>query len=216
MTEAVQANQLQDNLPPVLDGHMRNAKGHLVPITMIKPIDMLRDQTVTRIVQNAKNLAAINAQFKRQAFEDVAAFVEASAEQFDVHVGGDKGGVTLISFDGRYKVERSFAGLIRLDEQVLAAKALLDECVEDWKDDSRDELKVVLTEIFATGSGGQLVTSKVLSLLRWNIRDPRWLKAMDVIREAIQVTDTKPFLRIYERSGPDGKFVQIPLDVTKL
>ena len=39
---------------------------------------------------------------------------------------------------------------------------------------------------------------------------------MDIIREAIQVTDTKPYLRIYERQGTDGKYVQIPLDITKL
>uniref|UniRef100_UPI002AB78737 DUF3164 family protein n=1 Tax=Burkholderia cenocepacia TaxID=95486 RepID=UPI002AB78737 len=74
-------------------GYVMDARGRLVPESLIEPIDQLRDQTITSLVAEAKRLQSAMAEFKARAFGDIAAFVETSHEQYGVKVGGAKGNI---------------------------------------------------------------------------------------------------------------------------
>lgn len=198
------------------DGYKANAQGHLVPVSTIKPIDLLRDQTVNTIAAKAQNLFKALAEFKSSTFSDLEAFVATSAAQYGVEVGGDKGNLTLHSYDGRFKIVRSVADLIRFDEQLIAAKKLVDDCLSDWTDESRDELRALVNQAFQVNATGSVRTSEVLRLLRIDIKDPRWRTAMDAVRNSIQVMGTKPYVRIYERVGTTDAYVPIVLDLAKV
>ena len=63
-------------------------------------------------------------------------------------VGGNKGNVTLMSYDGRLKIQRNIAENISFDERLQAAKQLIDECLEEWTEGSRDEIKVIINNAF--------------------------------------------------------------------
>ena len=102
-------------------GYMQDAKGRLVPISSVKPIDLLREDLVLQLVEQAKLLNQALREFKDTAFGDIAAFVQTSAEQYGATLGGKKGNVTLHSYDGRYKVVRQAQDNIRFDETRLAA-----------------------------------------------------------------------------------------------
>lgn len=193
-----------------------NAQGHLVPISTIKPIDLLRDQTVNTIAAKAQDLFKALAEFKSSTFSDLEAFVATSAAQYGVEVGGDKGNLTLHSYDGRFKIVRSVADLIRFDEQLIAAKKLVDDCLSEWTDESRDELRALVNQAFQVNATGSVRTSEVLRLLRIDIKDPRWRTAMDAVRNSIQVMGTKPYVRIYERVGSTEAYVPIVLDLAKV
>lgn len=193
-----------------------NAQGHLVPISTIKPIDLLRDQTVNTIAAKAQDLFKALAEFKSSTFSDLEAFVATSAAQYGVEVGGDKGNLTLHSYDGRFKIVRSVADLIRFDEQLIAAKKLVDDCLSEWTDESRDELRALVNQAFQVNATGSVRTSEVLRLLRIDIKDPRWRTAMDAVRNSIQVMGTKPYVRIYERVGATEAYVPIVLDLAKV
>lgn len=197
-------------------GYMQDPHGRLVPEAMVKPIDMLRDQTVRRIVDQAHQLSKALAAFKAQAFSDVATFVETSAEQWDAKVGGNKGNVTLITYDGRYKLIRQVQELIRFDEQLQAAKALIDECITDWATGSRDEIKVLVNDAFNVNKEGMVNTQRVLSLRRLNIADEKWKRAMDAISASLTVTGSRSYIRVYERVGDTDKYVQIGLDLASV
>lgn len=203
----------QDNVPP---GYMPDAQGRMVPLSMIKPIDLLRDQTVYSIAMQAKDLNAILAKFKVMAFADLAAFVEASAEQYKVKIGGEKGHVTVHSHDGRFKVVRSMHDQIRFDEQLVAAKELVDACLNEWTETGRDEIKILVNEAFKVNEHGAVRASEVMKLLRFNITDERWQTAMEAIRNSITVMGSKPYIRIYERIGNTDRYEAISLDVSKL
>lgn len=201
------------SIPP---GYMADAQGRLVPETMVKPIDKLRDQTVATIAKQAEELSALLAKFKAGAFTDLQAFISASAEQYGVDIGGEKGNVVLHTYDGRYKVLRSVAPLIRFDEQLIAAKALVDACLSEWTDGSVAELRVLVNQAFQVNSTGAVRTSEVMRLLRYDIKDHRWQKAMEAIRNSIQVMGTKPYVRIYKRIGTTDAYEPIVLDIAKL
>lgn len=193
--------------------YMPDAQGRLVPISTIRPIDLERDKLVGEIVKEAKGLSSEITNFKERVFGDIAAFVSLSAEQYGAKIGGKKGNVTLMSFDGRYKVQRAIAEHISFDERLQAAKALIDDCITDWAKNSRDEIKVLVNDAFQVDKEGNINTGRVLGLRRLEITDERWKNAMKAISEAVQVVGSKSYVRVYERIGDTDEYRAIPLDV---
>ncbi len=200
----------KETIPP---GYMKNARGHLEPVSTIRSIDLERDKLVMEIVAKAKTLNGQISTFKGDVFGDIAAFVQLSAEQYGAKVGGNKGNVTLMSFDGRFKIVRAIAERLTFDERLQAAKALIDECITDWSQGARPEIHVLVNDAFQVDKEGNINTGRVLGLRRLNIEDERWKNAMTAIGEAIQVTGSKSYVRIYERVGDTDQYVPIPLDV---
>ncbi len=202
-TEAVQ----------IPDGYRQDAKGRLIPESAIKAIDLERDQLVISIVEGARIQSDNLTRFKAATFGDIEAFVELSAEQYGAKVGGKKGNVSLLSFDGRYRVDRAIQDTIKFDERLLAAKTLMDECLHDWTADSRAELKVIVNDAFRVDTSGEIRAGRVLALRRYDFKDERWLRAMQAVGDAVQVTGSKTYLRVYERIGDTNKYRPISLDI---
>lgn len=193
------------------NGYLQDAAGRLVPIDMIKAIDLSRDELVHEIVQRAQGLAAQIAAFRTQTMGDVESFVALSAEQYGVHLGGIKGNVQLMSFDGRYRVTRSIQDRLTFDERLQAAKALIDECITAWSEGSRAEIRVLVNAAFQVDKEGKINTGRVLGLRRLEITDERWKRAMQAIGDAVQVVSSKAYLRIYERDDA-GEYQMLNLD----
>lgn len=201
-------------LKPVLPkGYMQDSSGRLVPVETIKPIDLERDKLVAEVIAKARALNAQISSFKGEVFGDIGAFVELSAEQYEVKIGGTKGNVTLMSFDGKYKVQRANADYLSFDERLQAAKALIDECITDWSQGSRPELQVLVNDAFQVDKAGNINTNRVLGLRRLAIDDARWQRAMRAIGEALQVVGSKSYIRCYERDDATGQYLPIALDV---
>ncbi|AKU21897.1 DUF3164 family protein [Massilia sp. NR 4-1] len=205
-----------ENTIQTTPGYRKNALGHLIPESKIKPIDLARDALVQELVAKAKTNSELLASFKSQTFADVHAFVQLSAEQYDAQIGGKKGNLTLFSFDGRYKVNVAKADNISFDERLQAAKALIDECIADWSRDSAPEIKVLVQQAFDTDREGNISTGRVLGLRRLEITDERWQRAMKAIGESVQVVGSKQYVRFYERVGDTDQYAPISLDVAKV
>lgn len=195
------------------DGYKMDARGHLVPITMIRPIDLARDSLVLEITAKAKELAEQIATMKAGFFADIAAFVALSAEQYEVKLGGDKGNVQLLSFDGRYKVLRAISETLVFDERLQAAKALIDACLQRWSEGAQPEIKVLINDAFQVDNSGNINTGRVLGLRRLAIDDVEWQRAMTAIGEALQVSGSRSYIRVYERVGTSNKYQAISLDL---
>jgi hypothetical protein len=193
-------------------GHRRDAKGRLVPEGQIKPIDKARDELVRELFAKAERVHQVLAEFKREAFADIAAFIELSAEEYRVDLGGKKGNVSLLSFDGSLRVQRAIADRITFDERLLAAKALIDECLREWTAEARPEIATLVNKAFEVDQAGNIRVGSVLSLRRYNISDPRWKRAMDTIGDAVQVESTSSYVRFYKRDD-NGAYHALPLDI---
>ncbi len=198
--------------PVAPEGFRYDAKGRLVPESQIKEVDKLRDELVLAIVDRATELRALLAAFKANTFSEIEAFVATSAQEYDAHIGGKKGNVTLVSFDGQYKVMRAIQESITFDERLQAAKARIDECLKEWTADARPEIATLVQDAFRVDSAGNIRTGQVLGLRRLDIQDPRWRLAMDAISDAVQVTGSKSYVRIYKRDT-QGRYLPISLDI---
>lgn len=200
----------------VPEGYRKDAQGRLVPESMIKPIDLERDKLVLAIAGGAREQHTALARFKAATFGDIEAFVELSAELYGVKLGGKKGNVSLLSFDGRYRVDRAIQETIKFDERLQAAKELIDQCFQDWTLGSRDELKVIVNDAFRVDTSGEIRAGRVLALRRYDFTDERWLRAMQAVSDAVQVTGSKMYIRVYERVGDTNQYRAISLDISTI
>lgn len=203
----------QQNIPEIPPGYWENAKGNLVPDSKVKPIDKLRDQLVKDLCGVAEVKSSDMTKFKLKTLGDVHAFIEASVEQYGVTVGGKKGNVTLMTFDGKQKVVLQMQDRIIFGEQLQAAKALIDQCVTRWSAGANDNIKVLVNDAFQVDKEGLINTGRVLGLLRLEIQDEDWKLAMQAIADSRQVADTKPYLRFYKRADVSGDWKAISLDM---
>lgn len=136
-----------------------------------------------------------------------------SMEQYGVKTGGEKGNVTLTSFDGKFKLVRQMQDRLVFGEQLLAAKALIDECVQAWSKDANDNIRALVNHAFQTDKEGKINTGRVLGLRSLNIQDEAWKQAMQAIADSTKTASTTPYVRFYERDEGTGEYKAISLDV---
>jgi len=201
-------NKMEETIPA---GYKKNAVGHLVPVESIKEADLARDELVREIMSQAGEVSRALIDFKERIAGDVEAFMELSAEKYGAKIGGVKGNIILTSFDGRYQVMRAVNDRIEFDEKLLAAKALIDDCLREWTKDSGSELRALIGNAFQVDSKGKINTKRILGLQKINIEHERWDRAMQAIRDAVTVVGSCTYFRLYERDE-HGKYQQIPMD----
>ncbi|CAH6198353.1 DUF3164 family protein [Citrobacter freundii] len=201
-----------NNIP---EGYRINAQGHLVPESQVKPLDKLRDEVVMNIIESARQQRQQLAAFKLNSMQEIADFIDLSAAEYGVEFGGAKGNVSLVSFDGRYKLLRAVGEHRVFDERIQAAKTLIDTCINQWSGGADEKIMALVDHAFRVNKQGKIDINQVLGLRQLNIDDERWNEAMDAVADAIQVTGTSQYLRMYERQG-DGSYKQISLDLAKL
>lgn len=200
----------------VPEGYMKDAKGRMVPMDMVAPVDLARNDLVKEIVDEAKLVRDTLATFKAKSMGDTAAFIQLSGEEYGVRIGGEKGNVTLHSFDGKYRVERKMTDYIVFDERLQVAKELIDECIREWTDGSRSEVKALVDHAFKANSEGKVSTHRILGLRRLNINHPTWNKAMQAITDSMEVVETKAYLRVYERDETTKAYKPISLNLSAI
>jgi hypothetical protein len=194
------------------EGYLEDSQGRLVPEAKVKPLDKLRTELVDKLVAGAAQQAADLTAFRRHAYGEITDFIHLSASEYGREWGGVKGNLTLTSFDGQRRVDLVVAENLTFDERLQTAKELIDECVRDWSHDSRPELQLLVNDAFQVDKKGNVNTKRILSLRKFDIDDPRWLKAMEAISDSLTVAGTRSYLRFYER-GQDGGWRQLPLDI---
>ena len=140
-----------ENKQEVPEGYMRNSRGGLDPIDMVKEIDKLRDQMVKEIVVESMAESKRLQSMKQKFFETISSFVDLSAEQYGIQYGGKKGNMSFLSYDGEYKVLVSINENVVFDERLQIAKQLIDDCISDWAKDSRSEIKALVQDAFYVG-----------------------------------------------------------------
>ena len=205
----------QQTNPQIPAGYRMNAVGDLVHEDRIKPVDKLRDEVVKAIVNNAKLLRQSMTEFKLTTMANINDFVELSSSEYGTKFGGAKGNILLTSFDGQYQVRRAVGEHRVFDERIQTAKTLIDDCIKSWSGGADTRLMAMVEHAFRVNQQGRIDVNQVLSLRQLDIDDPKWKQAMDAIADAIQITGTSQYLRLYERQ-PNGKYTQLPLDISTL
>lgn len=193
------------------DGYMENAVGNLVPLENVNDEDLARDEFVKEVITKARRISESVKAFKQRLGDDMQAFLDLSAEKYDVTLGGPRGNVTLTSFDGRFQILRAVSDQIDFDERLQFAKALIDECLREWSKDAQANLRVLIDDAFQVDKKGRINAKRILGLRKHKIEHEKWQRAMAAISDAITITGSRIYYRFYERDET-GNYKLIVLD----
>lgn len=194
---------------------MPDARGHYVPIEAVKPQHKLEDEMVRKVIGFARDLSAQIGRFKGHTYEDLGEMDALLAQEYQVKRGGRKGNRTYQTHDGLMKVQVQVADLLDFGPELQQAKSLIDECLVEWTDEGRAEIKAIVLRAFNVDREGQINRSELFSLLRLDIVDERWKRAMQAIRDGIRVTGSKLYYRFYERPDVTARWQTISIDLAK-
>lgn len=193
--------------------YMTDAKGSLVPINLIKPVDRLEDEIVRKIMKYATDLNVQITRFRGHTMTDLGEFDALLDQEYNTKKRGKKGNRTYSTFDGLQKVVVQIQDTIDFGPQLQQAKTLLDECMNEWAANARPEIKAIITRAFNTDKEGKVNRSEIFMLLRLDISDERWLEAMRAIREAMRVTSSKEYVRFYTRNAIQDPWKSVTINL---
>ncbi len=202
--------------PAVPEGYVRDAKGRLVPLSMVKPEEQLEDALVRGLISDAYELRDILSGYKAKALAEIGALQDLLTDKYGAKLGGEKGNLTLQTYDGMQQVKVAISDSLAFGPQLQAAKALIDECLTEWTAGGNDNVRALINDAFDVGKEGKLRVDRILSLRRLAIDDARWQRAMDAIGDAIRVESSKSYVRFYRRASLDQPFAAVSLDIAKL
>lgn len=199
-----------------MNGKIKNNRGGYDNIDMVEPIHVERTKLVSDMVSEAVVQQEILREFKTTSMQQVDAFVRHSAEKHEVHLGGKIGNITLTSHCETMKVQFQVQKNIVFDEQIEAAKALFLEVATDAAVDSPPLAQAIINSNFETNNEGQLSTSRILDVCRWQIDDERWQRGKRAAYASMNTQSTSTFIRFYHREDSSKKWQAISLDIAKL
>ena len=187
-----------------------DSRGAWMPESSIKPQDILKDDLVESAADKIVDMRDKMKQLNQEIKDEIRAYIELIGEKYGVKLKGNKGNITLTSYDGKTRIVISISESIYLDENVIAAKELIDEYLEDEIKDASFDIKQLVTSAFRVKQGVLDVRS-ILKLRSLRIDDERWKKAMDIIADSIVVKSSKSCLRLYKQNA-EGSMEYVPLD----
>ncbi|HIE3655302.1 TPA: DUF3164 family protein [Yersinia enterocolitica] len=194
------------------EGYMLDRKSRLVPISQVSDFDLEMDAFVRTQIADALEQSARIKAFKSKSFDECYAWLDLVAEKYGKTRGGLKGNVTFASYDGSEQIRIAVQDSLTFGPELQIAKELIDECISEWSVGANENLRAIILDAFAVDKEGQLSTSRILSLRRIKIDDPRWHQAMEAISESLQVAVSKTYIN-FRRKDADGKLVNIPIDI---
>ena len=198
-----------------LSQYRQDARGNLVSVDNIKPIDLARDDFIREAFAKVLPLREQMKELKAQQMADANAFVDLSVEQYGAK-RSVKGNITLTSFDGKLRIAIAQADVLHFDERLQAAKALIDECLNEWTQDSRAELKTFVLQAFDVSQEGKINVRKVLDLRMLDIADEKWQRAMKAIADSLHTQATREYIRYYQRNEETGEYEHLALDFARV
>ena len=201
----------------VPEGFKKDGKGNLVALANIKSTDLVRDEFVNKAVALAKKQQKELAKFKRAQMNEVDSFIELLAQDHDVQLGGKKGNITLRSVDHKFKVTIQNQERIELGPELIIAKELIDQCLDEWTTGGNANIRSIINNVFSTDKAGMVNPQRILGLRRLEIEDStgKWKQALEAIAESVGVVDSDRFIRFYE-TDDNGNEQAISLDIAKL
>jgi hypothetical protein len=191
-----------------------NPKGETVPAAYIRKINKQQDATAFK--QSKKALALHNSlvAFKKEIMDECDALYEQM--KADAHIKtSQKGSYAITSFGGEVKIEMTIQDRVAWKEPEIGfAKAKIFEYLKSELGDKQEAVRKLIYTAFET-SGGKLDTKRILGLLKLEINDATWKAGIELLKQSMQVVDSKRYVRVFVRDA-EGEYQPIDLNFSSL
>lgn len=205
-----------DTQKKIPEGYIENAKGDLVLITKLTPLELQRNDLTMEILEQAKALAATMAQKKQAWLDTIAAHIQLAADDYKVKVEGKTGNVTLTSYDGSVRIERQYSRTLVVNERAAVAKELVERYITGRTATLNEDDKRFVRAAFRVDDKGNFSATALLSMAR-KVKStaPEWQAALTAINDSVTTEYGEAYVRVYERDEY-GNYQQIPMDMSSV
>ncbi len=175
-----------------------------------------RDEAVTTLCQQASALSDRLAFFNQQAYATLEDLGQRLAEYGELR-GNSKGGFTVTSNDGRYRISYTYQTISDWDERADKAETLLKEVLGDTVKKRDADLHEVIMSLLERNTKGKLEYGRIARLFKYETKfnDARWTEALRLFKESYQVRGSKFYIEFFERTE-HGSYEPIQLNFSRL
>lgn len=193
-------------------------KGNNIHPDNVKASDKIKDELVEKLIKTSLDLSCILNKFKKDAVGETDDYFELLLQDYglDERKGSKKGNYTLENFSGLAKIEIKNQDKISFDEKLQIAKMKVDEYLHELTEDSPPDIQTLISKSFEVDKKGNVDHQKILTLKSYDITHPKWLEAMKIIDDSIEIVGSKSYMRFYTRKSIDDKYEIVLLDVAKV
>jgi len=175
------------------------------------------ESNTSRLVRKAIKLNTILTTF----FSNSTTILEEMREKLNEYGAirsNSKGGFTLKTDDGKYKVVYRYSTTCDWDERAVKAEELLKDFLFDVLKKRDKEMFEVILGLIEKNKEGKLELSRIQTLYAKEslFTDPRWVEAIRLFKESFQPVDSKMRLEFYKRSEVSNKWEPIVLNISSL
>jgi hypothetical protein len=203
------------------DSVWTNASGDNVPVKFVPKTDKLKESLAAKIHKAALSVeSSLNAlhEMMNDAFKTISAAVK---EEFAIKNGKDKkegkGSLTWFNFDRSIKVEADINDIVKWDNALMTeALTLLNDYINSSLSENNELIGGLVKDAFAN-SKNMIDTRKIFQLLKYEgkIKNSKFLKACELIRNAQSIDKTKLYMRVWEKVE-DGTYRNINLNFSTI
>lgn len=200
------------------NGRWLNGKGEWVHPELIRADEQLKDGLVESIIKDVLVKHHELIALKQKINNDIESYLDLLLEKYglDARSSTKKGNFTFEDYAKTLKIQIQMAEKINFNEKLNIAKAKIDEYLNDIVKDSSEDIKVLINKAFEVDKKGNLDSKKILSLRSYDIKDPRWQEAMEIIAESVTIVGVKPYIRFYRRNSVSESYENISLDFANI
>ncbi|PZO64582.1 MAG: sulfate transporter [Paracoccus denitrificans] len=192
---------------------MMDGVGKLTAIESIPAQKKLRDELVRKEFGFALAISDQISRFRAHVINNLEGFDALMAQEYGVKVGGEKGNRTYTSYDGLWRIEVKVQPRIAFGPEMGAAKALFDECMREWSEDTPAELRSIVTNAFDVDREGAINRTNVHILLNVDSADERFQEGQRALRDAMYVISSKEYVRFSRRASHRDKWSGVTIDL---
>jgi len=175
------------------DGNWIDSRGKAVPQEYVPELDRDRDAMVERIFKKALKLEEAIAAFRVEALCELDTYLAKLAKANKVKENW-KGNISLDSFDGSLRIQRNMDDQVGFSESLQIVKTQIDDWLRDRLNGVDDALAKVVSQAFNVDKQGRVNTAMIMKLLHLDIKDPKWQKAMAILKDSIVTKSSRQYV----------------------
>ena len=186
--------------------------GRKIPRKVIDKYLKKRDKLVEQVFQNVDGVGEQLAELKGKIKLLVEKFLNDSAGEYNEKWQGN---TTLYNFSKTLALDISINKRISLDERLQIAKSKIDKYVLSLVKDSNKDLVMLVTRAFNVDKKGNVNVKDILALRSWEIKDPLWMEATDLINKSISISGIRTYYQ-FKKKDEEGKWKPVQLNFSAL
>lgn len=180
---------------------LKDHNGYDIPVGSIKSLDLMKHKVANKLAASFKKEQKQLLALKELAFKEADKVYSEQLRTYEFdgkETAAMKGNFTFFSYDKSLKIEVQIGQKLEFDDKINIAKSMIDDYLNELVKGQNSDVVIIINNAFVTSSG-KLDHRKILNLFTLKIKNDKWLKAMEILKDSITSNTTKRYIKVWQR-----------------